>query len=221
MKLTSLQSFFLDYPAACESMLAKALKTKIEKTSCPHFFIENWLPGFWATCLIEKIPPSDLFNAVNGGGKILNSEDIFGYQWFLYFSLIQKLLLDQLPRFAPWWKDIMKQVNETIFGNFWDIKLEPNFICLTDPKIGVPPHTDGETSILTAITVLGYLDFTPAPVTNFYSENLFPPIPITFYPPSRNSLLFLNKLGVSKHGVAEKIKPIKITYIAGISARKT
>ena len=220
MDLTNLESFLIDYPKACENLVSKVYQTKIIENPCPHFFINDWLPDFWATGLIKSIPPQNIFTSVEGGGSILDSKDAFGYQWCLYFSLIQKILWQQLPRFSSWFNDIKYQVDETFYGNSWEIKSEPNVICLTNPLIGVPPHTDGESSILTAITVLGYPDFTPAPVTNFYSEN--PPVePVTFYPPSRNSLLiFLNRSGFSKHGVIEEIKPNRITHIAGVSATK-
>ena len=122
-----------------------------------------------------------------------------------------------MPRFSSWL--IQKEYELKSVGmSCANIRQYPSFICFANPERGVPPHLDGTSSVLTALTVLGYANDEPAPVTNFFrpiSNNLQQ---ISHYRPSNNSLLVWLNLANSLHGVVEHIKPGRLTHTVSLES---
>ena len=199
-------------------MLADALDAPWTQEPAPHLFLPSWVPDRLLDDLMAQMPPMERLTQIVGGGMILRSEKFQGPAWNLYDAMMRYLLSLLLARCAPWWHSVQERVGKEL-GPAWDTTFYPSFISIADPGRGVGPHMDGDTSVLTAITVLGYEDLSPAPVTNFFSGGQEPSRPTTTYPPSRGSLFVMPNLGLaSTHGVIESIGPGRITHIASIMA---
>jgi len=199
-------------------MLMDAINAPWAQEPVPHLFLPNWVSHRLLADLMAQMPPMQRLTQIEGGGMILRSDKFQGLAWNLYDAMMRYLLSLLLARCAPWWHSVQERVGKEL-GPAWDTAYYPSFISIADPGRGVGPHMDSDTSVLTAITVLGYEDQSPAPVTNFFNGGLELSRPTTTYPPSRGSLFVMPNLGpASAHGVIESIGPGRITHIASIMA---
>jgi hypothetical protein len=207
-----------DWSSETGVMLTEALNSPWNQVPVPHLFLPSWVPDRLLTELMTQMPPMERLTKIEGGGLILRSEKFQGLAWNMYDAMMRYLLSLLLTRCAPWWPSVQERVGNEL-GSAWDTAFYPSFISIADPSRGVGPHIDGDTSVLTAITVLGYEDMSPAPVTNFFIEGPDSFRPSTSYSPSRGSLFIMPNLGPeSTHGVIESIGPGRITHIASIMA---
>jgi hypothetical protein len=199
-------------------MLADALEAPWIEQPVPHLFLPSWVPDRLLSDLMAQMPPMKRFTQIEGGGRILRSGKFQGPAWNLYDAMVRYLLSLLLARCAPYWPSVQDRIEKEL-GPAWDTVFYPSCISIADPGRGVGPHMDGDLTVLTAITVLGYEDMSHAPVTNFFSEGAPPARPTTTYPPSRGSLFVMLNLGpAATHGVIESFGPGRITHLASIEA---
>jgi hypothetical protein len=195
------------------------INSPIESYPFPHIFIDKALNEFTLQKLWDDLPQDKDFDQIKNGGYILKNHSLQSYSWNAYDAFIRFTLINLLPKFKDW---LEIKNNELIKLNMScsRIRQYDSFLCFTDPARGVPPHIDGESSIISILTVLGYQNGSPAPVTNFFlkdsaSEHYFP---TTKYQPCRGSIFVWLNLANSYHGVIEKVYPKRLTHVASIES---
>jgi len=208
---------------ALVAMSDSAVNAIVREDPSPHIFIQDFVPGFIIKKLCAEVPDSKCFNNVEEGGAVLPRDLLESYFWSAYDDHLRDLLIQLLPKFTPWLSE-KEEYLQALGMSCKRLRPYPSFVCYANPSRGVPPHTDGESSVLTAITVFGYLSGKPAPVTNFFKPTGDAFEPITNYPPSCGSLFVWINLPRAWHGVIETISPQRLTHLVSLEsyeARKT
>ena len=198
----------------------RLMKSCVNPHPYPHIFIDKALNEFILRILWNELPKFTNFDHIQGGGNILKNYDLECCTWKAYDNFIRDTLVCLLPKFNEWFEIKNRQLLKYGMSCSW-IRQYESFVCFTDPDHGVPPHTDGDSSILNILTVLGYPDDSPVPVTNFFSKNikLNSFTPTTTYSPSRGSLFVWLNLENAYHGVIEKtLRPGRLTHVASLES---
>jgi hypothetical protein len=193
---------------------------QVNERPWPHLFCSDFNSEFVVSKLYDELPPASWFASVEEGGNVLRSQLSGGYYWNLYDVSVRHLLFLLMPAFANWLPLKDRQLRELGLACS-RVRPYPSFWGYSNPERGVPPHTDGESAILTAVSVMGYADGLPAPVTNFFdrvagTDCVY--VPSSDYPPARGSLLVWLNLENAFHGVREALKPNRLTHIAAIES---
>lgn len=204
---------------AFEILKNKLMQSRVVIEPSPHIFLNKALDENLLKILWDDLPKDIKFVLVEEGGNILRNYAIQSYVWNAYDAFIRHILICLFPKFREWLEIKNNQLLSHNMSCSW-IRQYGSFICFNDPKKGVPPHMDGESSVLNIITVLGYPDGSMAPVTNFFSKDKSSGIyfPTTQYSPSRGSIFVWLNLNNAYHGVIEKIYPKRLTHIASLES---
>lgn len=202
---------------ALDAMADRAVDTVVSENPSPHFFIPDFVPNFVIQKLYAEVPARKCFNNVEEGGAVLPPDLLHSFFWNAYDSHLKKLLVQLLPKFDPWLSE--KEESLLAIGmSCRRLRPYPSFVCYANPLRGVPPHIDGESSVLTALTVFGYPNGRPAPVTNFFRRVGLDFEPITHYPPACGSLFVWLNLPKAWHGVIETIGPQRLTHLVSLES---
>ena len=138
--------------------------------------------------------------------------------WLQYDLIVKLILLRLMPRFKS---DLFEKKEEPIKLGMTvdDLQFHESFV-YTDQDRGIPPHVDGASAILNAITILGYADGRAAPTTDFFvqtdsgsHEN------VTKYPASRGGVLVWLNLKDAIHGLDEPLVNDRLTHMASLQCK--
>jgi len=197
----------------------RLLNSNVVSYPSPHIFIADALNEAIIKKLWDELPPAEHFDRIENGGNILKKHASKSFTWNAYDAFTRLILVCLLPKFRSWLEIKNKQLLKQNMSCSW-IRQYDSFLCFTDSERGVPPHVDGESSILSILTVLGYQNGSPAPVTNFFSKDLTSEFyyATTKYQPCRGSIFVWLNLENSHHGVIEKISSKRLTHIASIES---
>jgi hypothetical protein len=202
---------------ALDTMSARAMHAPIHIEPSPHIFIPDFLPDDIRQTMMRSIPPTESFKNIEEGGAVLPAEILGNFYWGAFDSFMRQLVWRLLTRFTPWLDE--KEAELKAMGMSCNLlRPYPSFICYANPTRGVPPHVDGESSVLAALTVFGYPNGRPAPATNFFSQLGSDFLQITYFPPSIGSLFVWLNLPRALHGVAEKIEPQRLTHMVALES---
>lgn len=208
-----INSFHIEF----DRMKTRVYRAEVVPAPHPHIFIEDFVSKPIYRKLVSSVPPASSFKRIEGGGYICPVDQFYNYSWNMYDSLMRLLMWSVLPKFQPWIEEKEKDLRD-IGMSCSCLRNYPSFISYADPSRGVPPHRDGTTSVLSALTVFGYPGGEPAPVTNYFRSNGDYFEPVTHYGPSSGSLFVWINLPDSWHGVVELVKPHRITHIVSLES---
>lgn len=205
------------FELALESMESRILNCNVTTLPSPHIFIDGFLDDYVRRTLISFIPKQEEFDDVDGGSFVISSILQSNVFWKTYDCFSKNLLLKILPKFAPWFEE--KEADLKPYGlSCRRLSHYPSFISFTKPSRGIPPHIDGNSSVLNALTLFGYINGEVAPVTNFYLPTTNGFDKTTFYKDSNSSLFVWLNLPTAWHGVTESLKPFRLTYLAALES---
>ncbi len=208
---------FLKFEKSLGGMIERALSSQVISMPSPHIFLSDFVDEFVRDILVSQVNKSQEFLDVEGGGTILSEMILSNPYWSLYDSYIKKTLWSLLPKFSQWFDE--KETDLIAYGMTCKrLRYYPSFISYTKPSRGIPPHVDGASSVLTALTLLGYLNGEKAPVTNFFKPTDHGFTQISSYMASRRSLFVWMNLPDSWHGVIEPVNPCRLTHLASLES---
>lgn len=190
----------------------KVLNKELVLFPYPHIFINDFNSHEYADYLIDNIPDLNQFVSKEDAGTTYIFPNNWNNPWNEYGELIYNLMIELIPKFEPYITQKQKALKQAGYKYSYLAK-QADYLGLTNPNRGCPPHEDSDEWALIAVSVFGYLNGDMAPVTTLYEKST---MKATTYPHSRTSLLiFFNDN--SLHGVAEPVRQNRLIHTTQLS----
>lgn len=202
-----------------DEQLARLLTHPITVYPSPHIFVPDAVSPTLLYQLWKSVPRNEAFQQINGGGRVARLSTVHDRFWLQYDVIMKLTLLRLIPRFQSYIVEKNKELVE--FGmRADDLQFYESFISYTDRERGIPPHVDGASSILSAITILGYPDGAAAPTTDFFVQvDSGAHKNVTNYPACRGGVVVWLNLKDAIHGLDEAPVNDRLTHMASLQCQ--